>query len=104
VPLFVYGLHVVAQIDKDSEMNAAQYEYDNRFDPRLEGADEEYLWDETEDNKTHLVEQFVTFANFEAFKVAGFENLKWVANLINEPAHSWAVQWVAEEIAQLEGQ
>lgn len=84
--------------------NAAQNAYDNRFDPRLEGADEEYLLDETEDNKTHLVEQFVTFANFEAFKVAGFENLNWVANLINEPVTSWATQWVAEEIAQLEGQ
>ena len=84
--------------------NAAQNAYDNRFDPRLEGADEEYLWDETEENKTHLVEQFVTFANFEAFKVAGFQNTEWVAKLINEPVTSWAVQWVAEEIAQLEGQ
>ena len=84
--------------------NAAQNAYDNRFDPRLEGDDEEYLLDETEENKTYLIEQFVTFANMEAFKAAGFQNNEWVANLINEPVHSWAVQWVAEEIAQLEGQ
>jgi len=54
--------------------------------------------------KEYLVEQFVTFANFEAFKVAGFENFEWVQNLIDEPSHSWAIQWVAEELAQLEGQ
>ena len=59
---------------------------------------------ETELSKEYLVEQFVTFANFEAFKVAGFENLEWVQNLINEPSHSWAIQWVAEELAQLEGE
>jgi hypothetical protein len=54
--------------------------------------------------KTYLVEHFVTHANMEAFKAAGFENLEWVQNLIDEPSHSWAIQWVAEEIAQLEGQ
>jgi hypothetical protein len=59
---------------------------------------------ETELSKDYLVEHFVTFANFEAFKEAGFENLEWVQNLIDEPSHSWAIQWVAEEIAQLEGQ
>jgi hypothetical protein len=59
---------------------------------------------EAEWAKDYLVEHFVTFANFEAFKEAGFENLEWVQNLIDEPSHSWAIEWVAEELAQLEGQ
>ena len=87
-------------------MNYQQALVQEAYDNRLPEYDEdfEYTLDETEEVKTHLVEQFVTFANFEAFRVAGFENNEWVANLINEPVHSWAVSFVAEEIAQLEGQ
>ena len=98
MPLFVYGLHVVAQIDKDSEMNIQQ-EIKRFLKDQAHPAMPETEW-----AKDYLVEHFVTFANFEAFKEAGFENLEWVQNLIDEPSHSWAIQWVAEEIAQLEGQ
>jgi predicted nucleic acid-binding protein len=38
VPLFVYGLHVVAQIDKDSEMNAAHYELEEQAEATYRAA------------------------------------------------------------------
>ena len=53
--------------------------------------------------KTYLVEHFVTHANLEAFKASGYDN-NWVQDLIDEPSHSWAIEWVADELAQLECQ
>jgi hypothetical protein len=56
---------------------------------------------EAEWAKTYLVEHFVTYANLEAFKAADYDH-QWVQNLIDEPSHSWAIEWVADELAQLE--
>jgi hypothetical protein len=59
---------------------------------------------EAEWAKEYLVEHFVTYANMEKFKAIGFDNDEWIQNLIDEPSHSWAINFVAEELAQLEGQ
>ena len=61
-----HALNVSAQPRKDSEMNIEQ-EIKRFLEDQDYPAIEDAEW-----AKQYLVEQFVTFANFEAFRVAGF--------------------------------
>lgn len=81
-------------------MNAAQNAYDNRFDPRLEvpfdaGFDD---FPPTEENKTYLVEQFVTYHNAVAFEGSSME---WLSKQIGFDADYWATEFVADELEEL---
>jgi len=60
----------------------------------------ESAMDDNEANRTRLVEQFVTYANLQAAVVAGFDD-EWIANLIGEPVHSWAIDFVGHELGDL---
>jgi hypothetical protein len=58
--------------------------------------------DDNEANRTRLVEQFVTHANAQELGKFGFHrSTEWVAKLIDEPEHSWAVEFVADELGWL---
>jgi len=74
---------------------AAQWAYENELDESFESA-----MDDTELNRTRLVERFVTHANFKAAVAAQFDD-EWLANLIGEPVHSWAVDFVGIELGNL---
>jgi hypothetical protein len=78
----------------------AQYVYDNMA-PEFD-EDYEMAMDDNEFNRTRLVEQFVTYANAQELGKFGFDkSTEWVAKLINEPEHSWAVEFVADELGWL---
>ena len=85
-------------------MNAAQYAYDNQYDATLEvpfdaGFDD---FPATEENKTYLVEQFVTHHNAIAFVFGGSEpSLQWLAKQIGFDADHWSVGFVADELEEL---
>jgi hypothetical protein len=79
----------------------AQYVYDNMAEPEFD-EDYEMAMDDNEANRTMLVEQFVTYANAQEFEKFGFDkSTEWVAKLIDEPEHSWAVEFVADELGWL---
>lgn len=80
---------------------AAQWAYDNMSPPEVD-EDYEMAMDDTPFNRTKLVEEFVTHANAKALDAFGFHNsTEWVAKLIGEPEHSWAVEFVADELGEL---
>jgi hypothetical protein len=80
---------------------AAQLAYDNMSPPEFD-EDYEEAMDDTERNRTWLVEQFVTHANAQALSKFGFHrSTEWVAELIGEPEDSWAVEFVADELGWL---
>ena len=80
---------------------SAQWAYDNMSPPEFD-EDYEMAMDDTSANRTMLVEKFVTHANAKALDAFGFErSTEWVAKLIDEPEHSWAVEFVAEELGWL---
>ena len=80
---------------------SAQWAYDNMSPPEFD-EDLEPAMDDTAFNRTRLVEQFVTHANAKALDAFGFErSTEWVAKLIDEPEHSWAVEFVADELGWL---
>jgi hypothetical protein len=71
------------------------------FDDCTTTADEcEGAMDDTELNRTRLVEKFVTHANFLAAVAAQFDD-EWIADLIGEPVHSWAIDFVGIELGNL---
>ncbi len=74
---------------------AAQWAYDNELNESFESA-----MDDTPSNRTRLVEQFVTHANFKAAVAAQFDD-EWIADLIGEPVHSWAIDFVGIELGNL---
>jgi hypothetical protein len=81
-------------------MNAAQNAYDNRYDVSAEspfsaGFDD---FPATEENKTYLVEQFVTYHNAVAFEGMSIE---WLAAWIGFDADYWATEFVADELEEL---
>ena len=81
--------------------NAAQNAYDNLYDVSAEspfsaGFDD---FPPTEENKTYLVEQFVTYANAVAFE--DFNCLQWLSKQIGFDADYWAVEFVADELEAL---
>jgi hypothetical protein len=79
----------------------AQAAYDNMAAPEFD-EDLDPAMDDNEANRTWLVEQFVTHANAKALETFGFErSTEWVAKLIDEPEHSWAVEFVADELGSL---
>jgi hypothetical protein len=77
-----------------------QAAYDNRFDARLEVPFDADFDDfpATEENKTWLVEQFVTYHNAVAFEGMSME---WLAKQIEFPADYWATEFVADELEEL---
>ena len=80
---------------------SAQWAYDNMSPPEFD-EDLDPAMDDTPFNRTWLVEQFVTHANAKALDKVGFDNsTQWVARLIDEPEHSWAVEFVADELGWL---
>lgn len=80
---------------------SAQWAYDNLAEPERD-YDYEMAMDDTSANRTMLVEKFVTHANAKALDTFGFHNAtEWVAKLIDEPEHSWAVEFVADELGEL---
>jgi len=80
---------------------AAQWAYDNMAEPEVD-EDFEPAMDDTAFNRTRLVEQFVTHANAKALEAYGFHrSTEWVAKLIDEPEHSWANEFVADELGWL---
>jgi hypothetical protein len=82
-------------------MNAAQNAYDNRSDARLEVPFDAAFDDfpPTEENKTYLVEQFVTYHNAVAFE--DFNCLQWLSKQIGFDADHWATEFVADELEEL---
>ena len=86
---------------KTVTFSQAQYAYDNMAEPEFD-EDYEMAMDDNEANRTRLVEQFVTYANAKDLGEFGFHKAtEWVAKLIDEPEHSWAVEFVAEELGWL---
>jgi hypothetical protein len=86
---------------KKISFEAAQYAYDNMAEPEFD-EDFEQAMDDNEANRTRLVEQFVTYANAQELGKFGFHrSTEWVAKLIDEPEHSWAVEFVADELGWL---
>ena len=85
---------------KTVTLSQAQYAYDNRFDASLEvpfDADfDDFL--PTEENKTYLVETFVTYHNAVAFEG---NDMEWLAKKIQFPADYWATEFVADELEAL---
>jgi hypothetical protein len=80
---------------------SAQWAYDNMSPPEFD-EDYEMAMDDTSANRTMLVEKFVTHANAKALDAFGFHrSTEWVAKLIDEPEHSWAVEFVADELGEL---
>jgi hypothetical protein len=80
---------------------SAQWAYDNMSPPEFD-EDYEMAMDDTSANRTMLVEKFVTHANAKALDAFGFHRAtEWVAKLIDEPEHSWAVEFVADELGEL---
>jgi len=80
---------------------SAQWAYDNMSPPEFD-EDYEMAMDDTSANRTMLVERFVTHANAKALDAFGFHRAtEWVAKLIDEPEHSWAVEFVADELGEL---
>jgi hypothetical protein len=78
-----------------------QSAYDNMSEPEFD-EDYEMAMDDNEANRTMLVEQFVTYANAQELEKFGFDkSTEWVAKLIDEPEHSWAVEFVADELGWL---
>jgi hypothetical protein len=78
-----------------------QAAYDNMSEPEFD-EDYEMAMDDNEANRTMLVEQFVTYANAQELEKFGFDkSTEWVAKLIDEPEHSWAVEFVADELGWL---
>lgn len=56
----------------------------------------------TEDNKTYLVERFVTYHNAISFVFGGSEPcLQWLAKQIGFDADHWSVGFVADELEEL---
>ena len=84
---------------KTVTLSQAQYAYDNMAEPEPD-YDYEMAMDDTEANRTRLVEQFVTYANMKAAVAAGYAD-EWIADLIGEPEHSWAVEFVGIELGEL---
>jgi len=74
--------------------------YDNRFDANLEVPFDADFDDfqPTEENKTWLVEQFVTYHNAVAFEGMSIE---WLAKHVEFPADHWSVEFVADELDAL---
>ena len=74
--------------------------YDNRFDANLEVPFDADFDDfpATEENKTWLVEQFVTYHNAVAFEGMSME---WLGKQIGFDADYWATEFVADELIEL---
>ena len=72
--------------------------YDNQFDATLEVPFDADFDDfpSTEENKTWLVEQFVTYHNAVAF-----EGMEWLGKQIGFDADHWTVEFVADELEAL---
>ena len=86
---------------KKISFESAQWAYDNMSPPEFD-EDLDPAMDDTPFNRTWLVEQFVTHANAKALDAFGFHRAtEWVAKLIDEPEHSWAVEFVADELGEL---
>jgi hypothetical protein len=86
---------------KKISFEAAQNAYDNLSPPEFD-EDLDPAMDDTPFNRTWLVEQFVTHANAQELEKFGFDkSTEWVSKLIDEPEHSWAVEFVADELGSL---
>jgi hypothetical protein len=86
---------------KKISFESAQWAYDNMSPPEFD-EDLDPAMDDSELNRTILVERFVTHANAKALDAFGFDHsTEWVARLIDEPEHSWAVEFVADELGWL---
>jgi hypothetical protein len=74
--------------------------YDNQFDATLEVPFDAGFDDfiPSEENKTWLVETFVTYANAVAFEG---NSMEWLGNKIEFPADYWATEFVADELIEL---
>lgn len=80
-------------------MTAAQYAYDNQYDSRLEVPLDGDDFPPTDENKTYLVERFVTYANAAAFE--SIRCMEWLGRQIGFEADHWSVGFVADELEAL---